>query len=211
MEAMRANGETGRYSPSGTAAKAFHFPSDDRTWEDVPKPSTRCLSVFEAIGVDALKSDWMARGDASRDPDPILQLIEDHKKAIRDMDDIIDHVSELEQCLPEEKQKSDFYCFELNIVPSDDPRWIDITRQYYEGFRKSDDIALQMLTTAPTTLAGVSALLKYATDHVDAGYLWPDKLGGIEDGDDESVVSHRRHWFFFLNRSLAEAVRRLEA
>src|SRR3981189_301984 len=32
----------GRYSPSGTAAKAFHFPSDDRTWEDVPKPSTRC-------------------------------------------------------------------------------------------------------------------------------------------------------------------------
>ena len=36
----------GRYSPSGTAAKAFHFPSDDRTWEDVPKPSTRCLSVF---------------------------------------------------------------------------------------------------------------------------------------------------------------------
>ena len=68
------------------------------------------------------------------------------------MDDIIDHVSELEQCLPEEKQKSDFYCFELNIVPSDDPRWIDITRQYYEGFRKSDDIALQMLTTAPTTL-----------------------------------------------------------
>jgi hypothetical protein len=65
--------EPKRFTPCGTAARAFHFPSDDRGWEDIPKPSTRCLSVFEAIGVDASKSDWMARGDAYRDPDPVLQ------------------------------------------------------------------------------------------------------------------------------------------
>jgi hypothetical protein len=42
---MHELGEPERFSPVGTAARAFHFPSDDRTWEDVPKPSTRCLRV----------------------------------------------------------------------------------------------------------------------------------------------------------------------
>src|ERR1700722_4379522 len=57
-----------KFQPCGTAARAFHFPSD-RSWEDVAKPSTRCLSVFGAIGVDASKSDWMARAEEGRDPD----------------------------------------------------------------------------------------------------------------------------------------------
>ena len=43
---MHELGEPERFSPVGTAACAFHFPSDDRTWEDVPEPSTRCLSGF---------------------------------------------------------------------------------------------------------------------------------------------------------------------
>jgi hypothetical protein len=199
-----------RFSPCGTAARAFHFPSDDRTWEDVPKPSTRCLRVFDAIGVDASKSDWMARGDASRDPDPILQLIEDHKKSISEIDDIIDRVSELEQALPDEKQKSDFRGWRLTIVPTDDQRWIDITRRYYEEARRSDEIALQMLSVSPTTLSGAAAMLKYAADHVDEGYLWPDDLGEIDEGDQEGGFA-QRDWFFYLNRNLATAVQRLAA
>jgi hypothetical protein len=203
-------GEPGRFSPVGTAARAFHFPSDDRTWEDVPKPSTRCLSVFAAIGVDASKSDWMARGDASRDPDPVLQLIEDHKRTIAEVDDIIDIVSDLEYALPDDAQKSNFSGWRLTIVPTDDPRWIDITRRYYEGSRRSDEIALQMLSVSPTTLAGVAAMLSYAAQHVDEGLLWPDDLGEIEEGDQEEDCASR-DWFFYLNRNLATAVQRLAA
>ena len=49
-----------RFSPVGTAAGHFHFPKDGRTWKDVPTPSTRCLAVFEAIGLDASNSKWMS-------------------------------------------------------------------------------------------------------------------------------------------------------
>jgi hypothetical protein len=48
------------FSPVGTAAHSFHFPNDGRTWQDVPKPSTRCLKVFEAIKLDAANSTWLA-------------------------------------------------------------------------------------------------------------------------------------------------------
>jgi hypothetical protein len=75
---MHELGEPERFSPVGTAARAFHFPLDDRTWEDVPKPSMRCLNVLAAIGVDASKSDWLARGEASQDPDPIFAAIAAH-------------------------------------------------------------------------------------------------------------------------------------
>jgi hypothetical protein len=171
-------------------------------------------AVFKCIRgdrVDASKSDWMARGEACRDPDPMLQLIEDHQKSIRQRDEIVKRVSELERSLPKEKQESNFYGWQLTIVPTDDPQWIDITQRYYEEEERCDEIAAQMVSVSPTTLAGVAAILQYAADHVDAGYLWPDDLGELADCDDESMVSHRQDWLFFLNRNLAEAVRRLEA
>ena len=39
------------FNPHGTAASDFHIPADDRTWREVPQPSTRCLKVLEAVGV----------------------------------------------------------------------------------------------------------------------------------------------------------------
>ena len=39
------------FKPSGTAAATFHLPTDGRSWRDVPKPSTRCLQVLDAVGV----------------------------------------------------------------------------------------------------------------------------------------------------------------
>lgn len=102
---MHELGERERFSPVGTAARAFHFPTDDRTWEDVPKPSTRCLSVFGAIGVDARKSDWMARCEEGRDPDPILQLIEDHKKAHLEHGVALDQLEQLERIIPKDMRK----------------------------------------------------------------------------------------------------------
>jgi hypothetical protein len=202
-----------RDSRQAARPRAFHFPPSDRSWEDIPKPSTRCLSVFDAIGVDASKSDWIARGVASQDPDPILQLIDDHKQSIAAIDDLIDVASDLEETLPDDVQKSDFYGRVLTIVPSDDPRWIDITRRYYEENVKSDQIALQMLSAEPTTLAGAAALLKYAADHVAAGYIWPTDLSEVDDENPEegSPAFFRLDWFYFLSRNLAAAIARLDA
>nr|WP_314085702.1 hypothetical protein [uncultured Shinella sp.] len=39
-------------TPCNTFAHSFHFPADDRTWEDVPKPSTRAVQVLRSAGVD---------------------------------------------------------------------------------------------------------------------------------------------------------------
>ncbi|WP_421580083.1 hypothetical protein [Shinella sp. M31] len=36
-------------TPSGTAAKTFHFPHD-RSWKDVPPPSTRAELVLAIVG-----------------------------------------------------------------------------------------------------------------------------------------------------------------
>lgn len=41
------------FTPCNTFAKSFHFPSDGRTWKDVPKPSTRAAKVLAAVGVTA--------------------------------------------------------------------------------------------------------------------------------------------------------------
>jgi hypothetical protein len=112
-------------------------------------------------------------------------LIEQHKNSVRDIDDIIDRVSEIEETLPMKKQKRNFSGWQLAIVPTDDPRWIDITRQCYEESKISGEIALQMLSVSPTTLAGLAAMLECAADHVDAGYLWPDDLGELEKDNRE--------------------------
>ena len=113
--------------------------------------------------------------------------------------------------MPDDVQKS-FDGGVLTIVPSGDPRWIDITRRYYEESRRSDQIALQMLSVQPATLAGAAALLNYAADHVEAGYLWPDDLSEVDENSvDGSPASDRLDWFYFLNRNVSTAIQRLAA
>lgn len=41
------------FTPCNTFARSFHFPSDGRTWKDVPKPSTRATTVLKAVGITA--------------------------------------------------------------------------------------------------------------------------------------------------------------
>lgn len=161
-----------------------------------------------AAGIAAAGMATQALANSSQDPDPILRLIEDHKKSITDTEEIIHRVGELEEELPQEKRESNFFAWKLTIVPTDDPRWIDITHRYYEESERSDNIAVQLVSISPTTLAGVAALMEYAADHVEAGYMWPDDLA---DEEEDSREGRRGDWFFFLNRHLAAAVQQLAA
>ena len=40
------------FTPCSTFAQSFHFPHDGRSWQGVPKPSTRAVQVLEAVGVN---------------------------------------------------------------------------------------------------------------------------------------------------------------
>jgi hypothetical protein len=53
-----------------------------------------------------------------------------------------------------------------------------------------------LLSVQPTTLAGALAMLKYATDHIDAGYTWPDSLGELKDDEDDAPMASDilGHW-----------------
>jgi hypothetical protein len=61
-------------------------------------------------------------------------------------------------------------------VETDDPRWIDFTKQWVSLSDKAHWLACQLLATENLSLPGATALLAYAIEHVDAGYVWPDGL-----------------------------------
>jgi hypothetical protein len=198
---MHELGEPERFSPVGTAARSFHFPSDDRTWEDVPKPSTRCLSVFEAIGVDASKSDWMARGDASRDPDPILAAVEAHRKARAALYECLNRQYRLEDEIPKNLRETSIDAEEEKIVETDDPRWIAVEREVMRCFEAEEDAAIALVSVHPTTKDGVIALVQYALASDIDGEGWPSAL----QSDDGKKI---RSWHYFLLECLSVAIPR---
>jgi hypothetical protein len=196
---MHELGEPERFSPVGTAARAFHFPSSDRTWEDIPKPSTRCLSVLAAIGVDASKSDWLARGVASQDPDPIFAAIDAHRAARAVWLGWVYRHSDLEDELPKEVRRSFVHEAEEEIFDTDDPRWIECEQSVHRTHDEETDAAIGLLDVRPATHAGVVALLEYAVAADTDGMGFPDLLVS-DDGE------MTRSWQFFLIESVAGAL-----
>jgi hypothetical protein len=57
------------------------------------------------------------------------------------------------------------------------------------------DAAWQLAITAPTTLAGVAAILRFANQHEDEGFEWPDtdRVG-------------REGWHYHLRATMAAAI-----
>jgi hypothetical protein len=190
-----------RFAPSGTATRAFHFPSSDRSWEDVPKPSTRCLSVFEAIGVDASKSDWIARGEASQYPDPIFAAIAAHEASLRALSVGLNVMYTLEEELPKELRKSNVDAWEEVIVETDDPRWIESEKNVHALFDADGGAAIGLINVEPTTLAGLAALMRHVTEYERKGDSWP---GGLEE-DDAKIG---KNWVVYLHRNIASLLER---
>jgi hypothetical protein len=58
------------------------------------------------------------------------------------------------------------------------------------------DVAWQMARTAPTSLAGVAAILRFANQHEDEGFEWPSTVG--PDG-----------WHYQLRATMATAIEAL--
>jgi hypothetical protein len=137
-------------------------------------------------------------------PDAMLQLIADHKAAILEEATAMRAYGALEETLPEDLRRTDMQGGIVTEVDGDDPRWIEATHRYANAFAECDDIATQMLDAPITSLATLAAIVSYAGEHLEAGYLWPDSLYDETEGASRS-------WERWLFLKLAGAVRGLEA
>ena len=140
--------------------------------------------------------------------------IERHKVATDELEAACTHLSEMEAAIPDERSEGGSFCYEVEIVETDDPRWTAANIRYTDCANEQDAIAVEMLKAKPTTLAGLQAMLTYAYQHVAEGNLWPeseyieDRIGIYEDeGPRKRCFS--RDWNFYLLRNLAETVRGL--
>lgn len=120
------------------------------------------------------------------DPDPIFGAIEAHRRAATAHNDALNVESHLDESLSDE-QKSAV------------PRWRAAIEATWKASRTMDDVAIELLTTELTTVAGIEALLRYFADR-DEG-LFP---GGVcnDDGSEETFDTE-------LIRHAADALRKI--
>jgi hypothetical protein len=140
--------------------------------------------------------------------DPVFALIDAHKAAFAEWTEAMNHLSDMDEAIPSELQKGSTYCFQVEIVETDDPRWTAANIRYNDTIIKADTIAIEMLGITPTSLAGLGAILRYAAQHVEDGNMWPDGEQ-IEDEDEEPKSFLGRDWNFYLLRNLGEAVQKI--
>jgi hypothetical protein len=111
---------------------------------------------------------------------------------------IIEAHNALETELPNDKRRSIVTVCSEEIVATDDPRWIDCQRAVLRAWEAQDDAAVSLLNIRPTTLAGVTALLRYAVEANVDDQVWPAELL-TDDG-------RQRSWHQFLAENVAAAL-----
>jgi hypothetical protein len=131
--------------------------------------------------------------------DPIFAAIEAHRRAIATLREAIDTEAALEASLPAERRRSRITVWEDTIVETDDPRWPASERSYMAASEAMDDLAIDLLNTKPTSVAGIDALLRHFADQ-DEG-LFPDEVRN-DDGSAEAFGS-------CLARHAADALRQI--
>ena len=96
--------------------------------------------------------------------DPIFAAIEHHKTAYAEFERIVHLEGQLWDTIPAERRTryhvSDRYNAEM--IANDDPTWSKHQDMWFASSYAADDRALDLLNVAPTSIAGVAALLDYA-------------------------------------------------
>jgi len=139
------------------------------------------------------------RGLAVPNQDPIFAAIGAHRAATAGVLAIIEAHNALETELPNDKRCSIVTVCGEEIVATDDPRWIDCQRAVVLAWKVQDEAAVALLNIRPTTLAGVTALLRYAVEANVDDQVWPAELLTDDAGN-------RRSWHHFLVESVAAAM-----
>jgi hypothetical protein len=131
--------------------------------------------------------------------DPIIAAIEAHRAALAAHDEAVGIENFLEESLPANRQQSRMRVGEEKIVETDDPRWIAAVRARWDASESMDDLAIDLLNTEPTTVAGIQALLRCFADQEEA--LFPYEVSN-DDGSAEAFGA-------YLVRHAADALRKI--
>jgi hypothetical protein len=162
--------------------------------------TTRRTFLSTAAGLAAAVATLPAASAmASAAADPIFLAIELHKAAKAAFYSCVLHHSKLETSIPFELRRSNINAHGETIVATDDPRWIAAERDVDRLGDAEIDAACALVSIAPTTTAGVIALLQYAVEADTDGHSWPTDLR-----DDADTIS--RSWHHFLIEMLAAAL-----
>jgi hypothetical protein len=122
-----------------------------------------------------------------------LGLIEAHRQAVQAEYDALTVVMRLEDVIPHERRRWHLRFGTDDEEPpencSDDPTWVEALVTNVDATYERTDLLLELLTTAPTTIAGVAALLAHLAEPdmpdkdddshlIYAGDCWREDLNG---------------------------------
>jgi hypothetical protein len=139
--------------------------------------------------------------------DPIIAAIEAHRRACAETRTAYERQSDVER--------------ELGAgirVPAgeaeSDPRWLAANEAAREALAMQDDLAVKLLETQPTTIAGAAALLNYYADVITTRQqevVFPelDMRGRLIES--QSIDEPRRDFGYFIVRNVAGALNNIAA
>ena len=134
--------------------------------------------------------------------DPIIAAIEAHRRAYA------------ETCAAYERRST----VEDELVAGgrvaageaeNDPRWIAADDAAGEALAVQDALAVKLLETQPTTIAGAAALLTYYVDVVTTTQpevIFPELDGNGRPFESKSIDEPRRDFVYFIARNVAAAL-----
>jgi hypothetical protein len=134
--------------------------------------------------------------------DPIIAAIEAHRRACA------------ETCAAYERRSAveDELVAGVRVPAGEaesDPQWIAADDAAGEALAVQDDLAVKLLDTQPTTIAGAAALLSYYVDAVTTTQpevVFPELDGHGRPFESKSIDEPRRDFAYFIVRNVAAAL-----
>jgi hypothetical protein len=129
--------------------------------------------------------------------DPIIAAIEAHRRAYA------------ETCAAYERRNAVEDELMAAGEAESDPQWIAADDAAGEALAVQDDLALKLLETQPTTIAGAAALLTYYVDAVTTAQpeiVFPELDGKGRPFESKSIDVPRRDFAYFIIRNVAAAL-----
>jgi hypothetical protein len=139
--------------------------------------------------------------------DPIIAAIEAHRRACADT------------CAAYERQSAVEHELVAGVrLPAgeaeNDLQWIAASDAAGDALAVQDDLALKLLETQPTTVAGAAALLTYYVDAVTTTQpevIFPELDGNGRPFESRSIDEPRRDFAYFIVRNVATALSNIAA
>ena len=134
--------------------------------------------------------------------DPIIAVIEAHRRACAETRAAYERRSAVE----------DEFVAGVRVPAGEaenDPEWIAADDAAGEALAVQDDLAVKLLETQPTTIAGAAALLTYYVDAVTTTkpeIVFPELDGNGRPFESKSIDEPRRDFAYFIIRNVAAAL-----